>query len=89
MRHLIGGSFRADSITATRTPNSTEASAKSFASGSSSEHSRRLSCGSHRSHLMACSVTIAGKARVSQNATKLGFISVANFVRPEERDIFK
>ena len=33
-------------------------------------------------------VTIAGKARVSQNATKLGLFSVANFVRPEERDIF-
>ena len=33
-------------------------------------------------------VTIAGKARVSQNATKLGLLSVANFVRPEERDIF-
>ena len=33
-------------------------------------------------------VTIAGKARVSQNATRLGLFSVANFVRPEERDIF-
>jgi hypothetical protein len=33
-------------------------------------------------------VTVAGKARVSQNATKLGLFSVANFVRPEERDIF-
>src|SRR6185312_14938885 len=33
-------------------------------------------------------VTAAGKARVSQNATKLGLFSVANFVRPEERDIF-
>ena len=33
-------------------------------------------------------VTIAGKARVSQNATKLGLFSVANFVHPEERDIF-
>jgi len=33
-------------------------------------------------------VTIAGKARVSQNATKLGLFSVANFVRPEERDVF-
>jgi len=33
-------------------------------------------------------VTIAGKARVSQNATKLGLFSVANFVRPGERDIF-
>jgi hypothetical protein len=28
------------------------------------------------------------KARVSQNATKLGLFSVANFVRPEEQDIF-
>jgi len=33
-------------------------------------------------------VTTAGKARVSQNATKLGLFSVANFVRPEEHDIF-
>jgi hypothetical protein len=33
-------------------------------------------------------VTAEGKARVSQNATKLGLFSVANFVRPEERDIF-
>jgi hypothetical protein len=33
-------------------------------------------------------VTAAGKARVSQNATKLGLFSVANFVHPEERDIF-
>jgi hypothetical protein len=33
-------------------------------------------------------VTVAGKARVSQNATKLGLFSVANFVHPEERDIF-
>jgi uncharacterized protein YecA (UPF0149 family) len=33
-------------------------------------------------------VTAEAKARVSQNATKLGLFSVANFVRPEERDIF-
>src|SRR6185437_3907834 len=33
-------------------------------------------------------VTVAGKARVSQNATKFGLFSVANFVRPEEQDIF-
>jgi hypothetical protein len=33
-------------------------------------------------------VTAPGKARVSQNATKLGLFSVANFVRPEEQDIF-
>jgi len=33
-------------------------------------------------------VTAAGKARVSQNATKFGLFSVANFVRPEEQDIF-
>ncbi len=33
-------------------------------------------------------VTAAGKARVSQNATKFGLFSVANFVRPEEEDIF-
>jgi len=33
-------------------------------------------------------VTAEGRARVSQNATKLGLFSVANFVRPEERDIF-
>jgi hypothetical protein len=33
-------------------------------------------------------VTPEGKARVSQNATKFGLFSVANFVRPEERDIF-
>jgi hypothetical protein len=33
-------------------------------------------------------VTPEGRARVSQNATKLGLFSVANFVRPEERDIF-
>ena len=34
-------------------------------------------------------VTVAGKVRVSQNATKFGLFSVANFVRPEEQDIFK
>src|SRR5579883_1522533 len=34
-------------------------------------------------------VTVAGKARISQNATKFGLFSVANFVRPEEQDIFK
>jgi uncharacterized protein YecA (UPF0149 family) len=33
-------------------------------------------------------VTATGKARVSQNATKFGLFSVANFVRPEEQDIF-
>jgi uncharacterized protein YecA (UPF0149 family) len=33
-------------------------------------------------------VTAEGRARVSQNATKFGLFSVANFVRPEERDIF-
>jgi hypothetical protein len=33
-------------------------------------------------------VTAAGKARVSHNATKLGLFSVANFVRPEEQQIF-
>jgi uncharacterized protein YecA (UPF0149 family) len=33
-------------------------------------------------------VTAEGRARVSQNATKLGLFSVANFVRPQERDIF-
>src|ERR1700759_1344780 len=33
-------------------------------------------------------VTPAGKTRVSQNATKLGLFSVANFVGPAERDIF-
>jgi len=33
-------------------------------------------------------VTATGKARVLQNATKLGLFSVANFVRPEEQDIF-
>jgi hypothetical protein len=33
-------------------------------------------------------VTPEGRARVSQNATKLGLFSVANFVRPEEQDIF-
>jgi uncharacterized protein YecA (UPF0149 family) len=34
-------------------------------------------------------VTAEGKARVSQNATRLGLFSVANFVRPAEQDIFK
>jgi hypothetical protein len=33
-------------------------------------------------------VTADGKTRVSQNATKFGLFSVANFVRPEEQDIF-
>ena len=33
-------------------------------------------------------VTAQGRARVSQNATKFGLFSVANFVRPEERDAF-
>jgi uncharacterized protein YecA (UPF0149 family) len=33
-------------------------------------------------------VTAEGRARVSQNATKLGLFSVANFVRPEEQGIF-
>src|SRR6185437_6959316 len=33
-------------------------------------------------------VTIAGKARVSQNATRLGLFCVTNFVRPEEQDLF-
>ena len=33
-------------------------------------------------------VTPEGRARVSRNATKLGLFSVANFVRPDERDIF-
>jgi uncharacterized protein YecA (UPF0149 family) len=33
-------------------------------------------------------VTAEGKARVSQNASKFGLFSVANFVRPEEQDIF-
>jgi uncharacterized protein YecA (UPF0149 family) len=33
-------------------------------------------------------VTAEGLARVSQNATKFGLFSVANFVGPEERDIF-
>jgi hypothetical protein len=33
-------------------------------------------------------VTADGRARVSQNATKLGLFSVTNFVRPEEHDIF-
>jgi hypothetical protein len=34
-------------------------------------------------------VTPAGKTRVSQNATKLGLFSVANFVRPEEQQIYR
>jgi uncharacterized protein YecA (UPF0149 family) len=33
-------------------------------------------------------VTAEGKARVARNATKLGLFSVANFVRPEEQDVF-
>ncbi len=33
-------------------------------------------------------VTTDGKSRVSQNATKFGLFSVANFVRPEEQHIF-
>ena len=33
-------------------------------------------------------VTAEGRARVSQNATKLGLFSVANFVRPDEQGIF-
>jgi uncharacterized protein YecA (UPF0149 family) len=33
-------------------------------------------------------VTAEGKARVSHNTTRLGLFSVANFVRPEEQDIF-
>jgi hypothetical protein len=33
-------------------------------------------------------VTAAGKTRVSQNATKHGLFSVANFVRPDEQHIF-
>ncbi len=33
-------------------------------------------------------VTAAGKTRVSQNATKFGLFSVANFVRPEEQNTF-
>ena len=33
-------------------------------------------------------VTATGKARVSQNAAKFGLFSVANFVRPEEQNIF-
>jgi hypothetical protein len=33
-------------------------------------------------------VTAEGRARVSQNATSFALFSVANFVRPEERDIF-
>ena len=38
--------------------------------------------------LSAGPVTAEGKARVSLNATKFGLFSVANFVRPEEQDIF-
>jgi len=34
-------------------------------------------------------VTAEGRARVSQNATKLGLFSVANFVRPEEQQTFR
>jgi uncharacterized protein YecA (UPF0149 family) len=33
-------------------------------------------------------VTAEGKARISQNATKFGLFSVANFVRSEEQDLF-
>src|SRR6185437_1339096 len=33
-------------------------------------------------------VTAAGKTHVSQNATRFGLFSVANFVRPEEQDVF-
>ena len=33
-------------------------------------------------------VTAEGRARVSQNATRFGLFSVANFVRPEEQGIF-
>jgi hypothetical protein len=33
-------------------------------------------------------VTAEGKTRVSQNATKFGLFSVANFVGVEEREIF-
>jgi hypothetical protein len=33
-------------------------------------------------------VTAEGKSRVSQNATKFGLFSVANFVRPEEKPVF-
>ena len=33
-------------------------------------------------------VTAEGRARVSQNATRFGLFSVANFVRPEEQVIF-
>jgi hypothetical protein len=33
-------------------------------------------------------VTAEGKATVSRNATRFGLFSVANFVRPEEQDIF-
>ena len=34
-------------------------------------------------------VTAEGRARVSQNATKLGLFSVANFVRPQEQHTFR
>src|SRR5690348_45262 len=33
-------------------------------------------------------VTVEGKARVSQNATKFSLFSVSNFVCPQEQDIF-
>ena len=33
-------------------------------------------------------VTPEGKARVSQNATKLGLFSTSNFVRPDEQEMF-
>src|ERR1700748_860197 len=33
-------------------------------------------------------VTAPGKATVSRNATRFGLFSVANFVRPGEKDIF-
>jgi len=33
-------------------------------------------------------VTAEGRARVSQNASKFGLFSVANFVRPEEQGVF-
>ncbi len=34
-------------------------------------------------------VTASGKARVSQNARKLGLFSVTAFIRPEDRDLYK
>jgi hypothetical protein len=40
------------------------------------------------SELSSGPVTAEGRARISQNATKFGLFSVANFVRPEERDAF-